>query len=46
MTMSKLERLSPAKEEISYPRFAAFYNWLMGRPLIRGDNIFSCSFPR
>jgi ubiquinone/menaquinone biosynthesis C-methylase UbiE len=35
MTMSKHERLSPAKEEISYPRFAAFYNWLMGRPLIR-----------
>src|SRR5215469_4614346 len=25
----------PDVKEISYPRFAAFYNWLMGRPLVR-----------
>ena len=26
---------APDVKEISYPRFAAFYNWLMGRPLVR-----------
>jgi ubiquinone/menaquinone biosynthesis C-methylase UbiE/glutaredoxin len=35
MTMSKHGRLSPGTKEISSPRFAAFYNWMMGRPLVR-----------
>jgi SAM-dependent methyltransferase len=35
MTMNKNRRLSPGTKEISHPRFAAFYNWMMGRPLVR-----------
>jgi glutaredoxin-like protein len=34
-TKSKHGRLSAATKEISSPRFAAFYNWMMGRPLVR-----------
>jgi hypothetical protein len=26
---------SAGVQEVSYPRFAAFYNWLMSRPLVR-----------
>jgi hypothetical protein len=33
--MSNDIRLSPDAKDISYPRFAAFYNWLMDRPLVR-----------
>jgi len=34
-TMSNDKRLSPGAKDISYPRFAAFYNWMMERPLVR-----------
>jgi mycoredoxin len=34
-TMSNDRRLSPGAKDISYPRFAAFYNWMMERPLVR-----------
>ncbi len=27
--------LSPDAKEVSYPRFAAFYNWIMNQPLVR-----------
>ncbi len=33
--MSNDVRLSPGAKDISYPRFAAFYNWMMVRPLVR-----------
>src|SRR5437016_6322204 len=26
---------TPGTQDISSPRFAAFYNWMMGRPLVR-----------
>ncbi len=35
MTMSRNGRLSPGTKEVSSPRFAAFYNWMMDRPLVR-----------
>jgi len=35
MTMNKHGRLSAGTKEISHPRFAAFYNWMMGQPLVR-----------
>lgn len=35
LTMSKHGRLSLGRREISHPRFAAFYNRLMERPLVR-----------
>src|SRR2546421_7089011 len=35
MTMSRNGRCAPGTQEISSPRFAAFYNWLMDRPLVR-----------
>ncbi|SRR5712692_2495006 len=34
-TMSKDVHLSPGAKEISYPRFAAFYNRMMDQPLVR-----------
>jgi glutaredoxin-like protein len=34
-TMSNDVRLSHDAKETSSPRFAAFYNWMMGRPLVR-----------
>lgn len=34
-TMSNDMRLSHDAKEVSSPRFAAFYNWLMNRPLVR-----------
>jgi glutaredoxin-like protein len=34
-TMSKHRQLSAGTMEVSSPRFAAFYNWMMGRPLVR-----------
>lgn len=34
-TMSNDMRLSPGAKDISYPRFVAFYNWIMERPLVR-----------
>ncbi len=33
--MSSNGRCAPGTQEISSPRFAAFYNWMMGRPLVR-----------
>ena len=33
--MSNEVSYTPGMEEISYPRFAALYNWLMDRPLVR-----------
>lgn len=33
--MSNNVRCAPGTQEISSPRFAAFYNWLMDQPLIR-----------
>jgi hypothetical protein len=33
--MSSTGRGAPGTQEISSPRFAAFYNWLMDRPLVR-----------
>jgi SAM-dependent methyltransferase len=33
--MSSTGRCATGTQEISSPRFAAFYNWLMGRPLVR-----------
>ena len=33
--MENEARDSAGVQEISYPRFAAFYNWMMGRPLVR-----------
>jgi ubiquinone/menaquinone biosynthesis C-methylase UbiE len=33
--MSSTGRCATGMQEISSPRFAAFYNWLMGRPLVR-----------
>jgi ubiquinone/menaquinone biosynthesis C-methylase UbiE len=33
--MSGNTKYAPATQEISSPRFAAFYNWLMDRPLVR-----------
>jgi ubiquinone/menaquinone biosynthesis C-methylase UbiE len=33
--MSSNGGCAPSTPEISYPRFAAFYNWLMDRPLVR-----------
>ena len=33
--MSNALRSAPGSQEISAPRFAAFYNWLMDRPLVR-----------
>ena len=35
MTMSKHGRLSAGTKEVSSPRFAAFYNWMMGQPLVQ-----------
>jgi len=35
MTMSRNGRLSPGTKEVSSPRFAAFYNWMMDQPLVR-----------
>src|SRR5258708_6108697 len=35
MTVSKHGRLSAGTKEVSSPRFAAFYNWMMGQPLVR-----------
>ena len=35
MTMSKHGRLSPGTKEVSYPRFAAFYNRMMSQPVVR-----------
>ena len=34
-TMSNDMRLSHGAKDISYPRFAAFYNWIMEQPLVR-----------
>ncbi|OLD83811.1 MAG: hypothetical protein AUF64_03960 [Chloroflexi bacterium 13_1_20CM_54_36] len=33
--MSRNGRLSPGTKEVSSPRFAAFYNWMMDQPLVR-----------
>src|SRR5207248_9792670 len=33
--MSSNVNRAPATQKISFPRFAAFYNWLMDRPLVR-----------
>jgi len=33
--MSSNGRCTPGTQEISSPRFAAFYNWMMDRPLVR-----------
>ncbi len=33
--MSNDVRYAPGTQEISSPRFAAFYNWMMDRPLVR-----------
>ncbi len=33
--MSSNVRCAPGMQEISSPRFAAFYNWMMDRPLVR-----------
>src|SRR6266536_4457009 len=33
--MSSNGKRASARREISFPRFAAFYNWLMDRPLVR-----------
>ncbi len=33
--MSNDASFAPGMEEVSSPRFAAFYNWLMDRPLVR-----------
>jgi ubiquinone/menaquinone biosynthesis C-methylase UbiE len=33
--MSSHGKRASAMQEISFPRFAAFYNWLMDRPLVR-----------
>ena len=33
--MSSHGKRASATQEISFPRFAAFYNWLMARPLVR-----------
>src|SRR5215469_9760414 len=35
MTMSSHGKRASATQEIFFPRFAAFYNWLMDRPLVR-----------
>jgi ubiquinone/menaquinone biosynthesis C-methylase UbiE len=35
MTMSSHVKRASTTQEISFPRFAAFYNWLMDRPLVR-----------
>ena len=34
-TMSKNVGHLPVEQEISYPRFAAFYTWMTDRPLVR-----------
>jgi len=34
--MSSHGKRASATQEISFPRFAALYNWLMARPLVRG----------
>ena len=33
--MSSSTQYATETREISFPRFAAFYNWMMGRPLVR-----------
>jgi ubiquinone/menaquinone biosynthesis C-methylase UbiE len=33
--MNSIVKRALATQEISFPRFAAFYNWLMDRPLVR-----------
>jgi ubiquinone/menaquinone biosynthesis C-methylase UbiE len=35
MTMSNIRRPSSGAKEVSSPRFAAFYNWMMEKPLVR-----------
>ncbi len=37
--MNKEKPVSPAMEKISHPRFTAFYNRMMERPLIRNSSI-------